>query len=112
MITLNFKNMTRRTNNTPVINIDPNKIAKSDFDLMLMSKFDVFYRRIVEYTLHIIEGGKEETLVILVDDDGVEYAMDLPFEGFKKSLTKAIEYFEKIEEYETCDLIKQIILSL
>ena len=111
MITSNFKRMARQIN-TPIINIDPIKIGKSDFDLVLMSKFDVFYRRIVEYTMHIMEGGAEETLAILIDDDGAEYAMDLPYSGFEKSLTKAMEYFKKIEEYETCNLIKQIISSL
>jgi hypothetical protein len=34
--------------------------------------------------------------------------MTLPKEGYKKSLTKANQYFEKIEEFETCDLIKQL----
>jgi len=38
--------------------------------------------------------------------------MVLPYNGFEKSLNKTIEYFELIEEYETCDLIKQIIKSL
>jgi len=34
--------------------------------------------------------------------------MELPKSGFNKSLTKAKKYFSLIEEYETCDLIKQI----
>jgi hypothetical protein len=83
-----------------------------DFDLLLMSKYDVFFRRIVEYTLNIIEGGKEETLLILVDEERVRYEMNLPKPNFKKSLEKAKKYFEKIEEYETCDLILQIIKEL
>lgn len=96
----------------PVIHIDPDKLTKADFDLMLISKFDIFYRRIVEYVLSIIEGEQEGILVILVDENNTEYEMTLPQDGFKKSLTKALEYFEKIEEYETCDLIKQIITTL
>lgn len=99
-------------NNIPRIHIDPNILTKPDIDLMLKSKYDEFYRRIVEYTLAVIEGGDEELLAIIVDDDGVEYEMTLPYHGFEKSLNKSIEYFEIIEEYETCELIKQIIKNL
>lgn len=98
--------------NIPVIHINPEKLTKPDFDLMLMSRYDAFYRRIVEYVLHIQEGGEEEMLLILVDDEDVEYEMNLPKNGFETSLNKANQYFEKIEEYETCDLIKQILKNI
>ena len=95
-------------NKIPKIHIDP-KTLVSDFDMLLMSKYDIFFRRIVEYVLDIVEGNeKSGLLAILVDDDGEEYEMTLPKEGYKKSLTKANQYFEKIEEFETCDLIKQL----
>ncbi len=94
----------------PKIHIDPNKVLREDIDKVLMSKYDIFYRRIVEFVLERIEGGetKDEILAVLVDDDGVEYQMDLPKEGYIKCLGKAMDYFLKIEEYETCDLIKQM----
>lgn len=94
----------------PKIHIDPNKVLREDIDKVLMSKYDIFYRRIVEFILERIEGGgtKDELLAILVDDDGAEYQMDLPKEGYIKCLKKAMEYFLRIEEYETCDLIKQM----
>lgn len=94
----------------PKIHMDPNKIIREDIDKLLMSKYDIFYRRIVEFILEKIEepNNKNEILAILVDDDGIEYQMDLPKGGYEKSLTKALEYFLKIEEYETCDLIKQM----
>ena len=44
--------------NIPVIKIDPEALLKSDIDLLLKSKFDIFYRRIVEYTMSIVEGGR------------------------------------------------------
>ena len=51
----------------------------------------------MEYVLDIVEGNeKSGLLAILVDDDGEEYEMTLPKEGYKKSLTKANQYFEKI----------------
>ena len=94
----------------PKIHIDPNKILREDIDKVLMSKYDIFYRRIVEFVLERIEGtgSTDELLAILVDDEGAEYQMDLPKEGYIKCLKKAMEYFLRIEEYETCDLIKQM----
>ena len=95
-------------NKIPKIHIDP-KTLESDFDMLLMSKYDIFFRRIVEYILDAVEGNKtSDLLAILVDDEGEEYEMTLPESGYKKSLTKANKYFEKIEEFETCDLIKQL----
>ena len=91
------------------IYMDPKALVKEDIDKLLMSKYDMFYRRLVEYVLNKIENKPETNLlVILVDDDGVEYDMQLQPEGYGKSLNKAMEYFLLIEEYETCDLIKQI----
>tara|TARA_B110000238_G_C16127775_1_gene440020 strand:+ start:2333 stop:2638 length:306 start_codon:yes stop_codon:yes gene_type:complete len=93
----------------PKIHIDPQRIMAEDFEKVLISKYDIFYRRIVEYVLNILEKKNEtDILAILVDDEGREYEMTLPKEGFQKSLVKAKEYFTMIEEYETCDLIKQI----
>ena len=94
----------------PKIHIDPNKIMREDIDKVLMAKHDIFYRRIIEFILERIEDPKmdDELLAILVDDNGIEYQMDLPEEGYIKSINKAMDYFLKIEEYETCDLIKQM----
>ena len=96
--------------NVPKIHIDPNKVLREDIDKLLMSKYDIFYRRIVEFILERIESNepKGELLAILVDDEGAEYQMDLPKEGYIKCLGKAMDYFLRIEEYETCDLIKQM----
>lgn len=81
----------------PKIHIDPNKVLREDIDKVLMSKYDIFYRRIVEFVLEKIEGRgtKDELLAILVDDEGAEYQMDLPKEGYIKCLKKAMEYFFK-----------------
>ena len=93
----------------PKIYLDPKKLTAADFDKVLMSKYDIFYRRIVEYILNKIEKNPENhVMAILIDDEDVEYEMILPPRGYVKSLGKAKEYFTKIEEYETCDLIKQI----
>ena len=96
----------------PRIHMDPNELASLDFDLVLMSKYDEFYRRIVEYVLSVQEGGPQELLAVIVDNDGIEYEMMLEDGGYDKSLNKAMDYFKIIEEYETCDLIKQLINNL
>ena len=94
----------------PRIHIDPNRVLREDIDKLLMSRYDIFFRRIVEFVLERLENPetKETLLAILVDDDGVEYQMDLPRDGYIKCLEKAKQYFLRIEEYETCDLIKQM----
>lgn len=99
-------------NKVPKIHLDPNAL-EADFDILLMSKYDIFFRRIVEFVLDRIEGNEtSDMLAILVDDEGAEYEMSLPEKGYGKSLNKAIKYFEQIEEFETCDLIKQMIKQL
>ena len=42
-------------NKIPEIHIDP-KILESDFEMLLMSKYDIFFRRIVEFVLERLEG--------------------------------------------------------
>ena len=101
--------MKRNDVNIPKIHIDPDKLIKGDMDLTLMAKHDAFFRRIVEFVLNKVEGTEDgDTLAILVDDSGTEYDMTLPYEGYTKSLGKANEFFLSIEEYETCELIKQL----
>ena len=100
-------------NKIPQIHIDP-KVLEADFDMLLMSKYDIFFRRIVEFVLDKLESKAEtsDLLAILIDNEGTEYEMTLPRKGYRKSLNKANKYFEKIEEYETCDLIKQMTKQL
>ena len=88
-------------NKIPRIHLDPNTL-EADFDVLLKSKYDIFFRRIVEFVLDRIEGNEtSDMLAILVDDEGAEYEMALPKAGYKKSLNKAMKYFEEIEELET-----------
>jgi hypothetical protein len=97
----------------PRIHIDPTHILAEDFEKLLITKYDIFYRRIVEYVLNVIEKKSDnKILAVLVDDEGREYEMVLPECGFEKSLEKAKKYFSMIEEYETCDLIKQILKQI
>ena len=62
---------------------NPMTLVKEDFDLTLMSKYDVFYRRIVEFVLEHLEGKQEsDLLATIVDDNDAEYDMHLPEAGF------------------------------
>ena len=89
---------------------DPTLLVKQDFDILLMSKYDIFYRRIVEFVLEAFEGDQvDDLLATIIDGDGTEFEMRLPEAGFVQSLEKASIYFLKIEEYETCSLIKSLI---
>ena len=82
-----------------------------DIELELATHHDEFYRRLISYMIEGIENRlpEGEPVAILVDDEGVEYDMDLPREGYLKSLNKCMEYFTDLEEYETCSLIKDMI---
>jgi hypothetical protein len=82
-----------------------------DIELELATNYDEFYRRIITFIIESIENTlpENEPLAILVDSDGAEYDMDLPKDGYLKSLNKCMEYFTEIEEYETCTLIHNII---
>jgi len=98
---------------TTRIHLDPKKLTKDAFDQLLMAKYDIFYRRIVEYISNDINGIEDqEVLAILIDDNNNEYDMFLPKDGYTKSLSKALEYFILIEEYETCSLIKDMIKQI
>ena len=81
-----------------------------DIELELASNHDEFYRRIITYMIDVIEDNLPagEPLAILVDENEVEYDMELGPDGYLKSLNKCMEYFTNLEEYETCALIKDI----
>ena len=62
----------------PIIYIkDPSVLIKEDFDMILMSKYDIFYRRIIEFVLAAHEGQLEDDLfaVIVDDDDGMDESL-------------------------------------
>lgn len=95
-------------NGIPRIYIDSNTTS-TDIELSLRSHHDEFYRRIIDNILHKLEGVvNPDPIAILVDEAGNEYDMQVEEEGYYKALDKANSYFVSIEEYETCDLIKNM----
>jgi|GEM_PF-1117758 hypothetical protein len=92
----------------PRIRVD-SATSVTDLELTLQSNHDDFFRRIVDHILSRLEGDRQVLPVaILIDEEGVEYEMQVEEDGYNKALDKANDYFVTIEEYETCDLIKQM----
>lgn len=81
-----------------------------NFDISnVIDDVDLFYRRIVGYILNRIEEAETTNILCyIIDATNHRQAMLLDKKGWPKAIERALSYFEKIEEYETCDLIKQI----
>ena len=96
-------------NKVPKIHLDPNAL-EADFDHLLMSKYDLFFRRIIEHVNNRIDNTETEDLMCRILDEEYDETFDLrlPEDGFERSLNKALEYFTFIEEYETCQFINDL----
>ena len=94
---------TFKIKNDAVKNVD-------NFDISeIIDDVDLFYRRIVGYILNRIEDVETNNILCyIIDSTNHRQAMLLDKKGWPKAVERAMVYFEKIEEYETCDLIKQI----
>ena len=93
----------------PTFYMDAKYIIKGDFDMYLSTKHDLFFRRIIEHVTNRIEGvEKEDMLCFIKDEEGNQFELRLPPNGFKKAINKSLDYFKLIEEYETCILINQL----
>lgn len=71
---------------------------------------DIFNRQIVHHVSGSMNGLiKHNMLCQFIDEHGSKYNVSLDKSSWKKSLTKANEYFLRIEEYETCQIIQDLI---
>lgn len=92
----------------PRIKVD-STTSITDLELTLRTQHDEFFRRIIDHIMSKLEGRKKiDPVAILVDEEGVEYEMNVEEDGYNIALEKSNDYFVSIEEYETCDLIKQM----
>lgn len=82
----------------------------SEMKILVKEHQDEMYRIIVEHIMDCIDGNAVETepLAIIVDENDNEYDLSLLKESWPDALKKANNYFVEIEEYETCELIKQL----
>ncbi len=100
----------------PRMSLIPTFTVKPDVDgtdiTQYMDEPDLFFRRIVQYVMNRIEGIETESILCYIIQDTNNKLHRSTFvlekEGWSKSLEKALEYFREIEEYETCELIKQL----
>ena len=99
--------------NVPTFRMNSNFLLQEDFDIYLLKHHDSFFRRIIEHVVNRLEDIERDNLLCRIqDDDGSLYELRLPDDGFEKALDRSIEYFQKIEDYETCQeatLIKTYI---
>ena len=70
-----------------------------------------FYRRVVDFIEFNLSTSQElDILCYLVDpESGTTMEAKLEEDGYAKSLAKSLEYYEYIEEYETCKTISNLI---
>ena len=71
---------------------------------------DALNRHIVSHVINTLDGKIKHNLLCQFEDEyGAKYNVTLDKESWKKSLSKAHQYFLKIEEYETCKIIKETL---
>jgi len=98
----------RMLNNVPEIYIeDPSCLLEGLFQEELIAEYDIFYRRVLSHTL--AEGTDKLTpLVLAIYEETEEYLFSDDDEP-NVLLDRARLYFEWIEEYETCALVRDLI---
>ena len=95
--------------NIPTFELNAKFLLKDDFEMYLHKHYDLFFRRILEHVTNRIDGGEDEDLLCWIKDENKElYELRLPESGFDKALKQAWKYFETIEEFETCQLVKEL----
>ena len=76
----------------------------------LNSKQRQVYRSLVEGVSEAIGSDKEEIKLCEVKNSNTYITVERP--EWKKSLDSALQYYEKVEEYEECSKIKNLIDKL
>lgn len=95
--------------NIPTFEMNAENLLKDDFEMYLHKNYDLFFRRILEHVTNRIEDVENGDLLCWIKDEDEEvYELRLPEKGFHTALSQSWTYFEKIEEYETCQLLKEL----
>ena len=93
----------------PTFKMDVTHILKDDFEMYLATNYDLFFRRLYEHINNRIDNIEHDDLLCFIkEDDGSLYELRLPEEGFERAINKTLVYFQRIEEYETCQLIDDL----
>lgn len=72
-----------------------------------------FHERILEFVAKNINGEINHTvLCYFVSMDGTQSKAELPKKAFNQALSKSLEFFTEIENYEKCKIIKELTEKL
>lgn len=72
-----------------------------------------FQNRIVEFISKNISGEiKTKILCYFVSNDGTEVEAKLPIKAYRQALSKSLEFFTEVENYEKCKTIKELTEKL
>lgn len=102
--------MKNKKRKIPFLKITSNK----HYDVNTLINYHDFNKALFKETIVAVKDGliKNRNKVTLFDLHESGYQIDLMKENWKPSLKSALEFFEKIEEFEKCaecvNLIKQI----
>ena len=95
--------------NIPTFEMDASKLLDDDLDMYLSAHYDLFFRRLYEHVYNRINSIESDDLICWIkDEQDCLFELRLPENGFKKAINKTLEYFQYIEEYETCILINDL----
>jgi hypothetical protein len=107
MLKYKYNNMDRKI---PIYRIKSNSPI-DEMRLLIQEQKDELYRIIIDHIMECIDGNttEGETIAYIIDENENEYDLAIYKKNWVEALSKANNYFISIEEYETCDLIKQMI---
>ena len=69
-----------------------------------------FYVHMMDFVVSAVhDGPSTDVLCRFIDEDDNIFTSTLDHEGYKQSLSRCLEYFESVEEFERCTIIKKIL---
>ena len=86
------------------------RIPIFEYNEELKSKKPQVYKSLIDGVTEAIKTDKEEIRLCEVKNTNIFITVEKP--EWKKSLDSALQYYEKVEEYEECSKIKKLIDKL
>ena len=86
------------------------RIPIFEYNEELRSKKFQVYKSLIDGVTEAIKTDKEEIRLCEVKNTNIFITVEKP--EWKKSLDSALQYYEKVEEYEECSKIKKLIDKL
>ena len=86
------------------------RIPIFEYNEELGSKKTQVYKSLIEGVSEAIKNNKKEIKLVEVKNTNVYITVEKP--NWKSSLDSALQFYEKVEEYEQCSKIKNLIDKL